>query len=362
MKYNSEQTACETFAYGEVEDYTVTFTDPVIDTEAPSVPTALAASDITSDGVTISWSASTDNVGVTEYEVYQDGLLTGSTANTNYSVSGLSASTTYAFTVKAKDAAGNVSAASSALNVTTSDIQLTYCESTGNSVYYEWIDLVEIGSISNSTGSNGGYADFTNLSTSVTPGENVSINVSCGFRSTSYTEYWHVWIDWNQDGTFDSNEEMATGSSSSSGTLTYNFTVPGDAMYGSTRMRVTMKYAGSASPCETFSYGEVEDYTIDIVIASSATALQENIVSNVKTKLYPNPAKDYTTLELITEDNTQVSYKLIDIQGRIHMAKDHSHVNGYLEERIDVSALKPCVYFIIVTNELANENHKLIIQ
>ncbi|MCK4662622.1 MAG: endonuclease [Bacteroidales bacterium] len=93
----------------------------IVDTEAPSIPNGLGSSDVTETTFTLSWNASTDNVAVTAYDVYQDGSWIGSSANTSYNISGLSAWTTYSMTVKAKDAAGNVSAASSALNVTTAD-------------------------------------------------------------------------------------------------------------------------------------------------------------------------------------------------------------------------------------------------
>lgn len=90
------------------------------DTQAPSAPTGLASPSKTSSSVSLSWTASTDNVGVTGYDVYQGTALVGSTTGaTTYTVAGLAASTAYSFTVKAKDAAGNVSAASGALSVTT---------------------------------------------------------------------------------------------------------------------------------------------------------------------------------------------------------------------------------------------------
>ncbi|MBD0382314.1 fibronectin type III domain-containing protein [Paenibacillus sp. WST5] len=84
------------------------------------MPTGLAASSKTSTTVSLTWNASTDNVGITGYEVYKGGMLAGTTTGaTNITVTGLTASTAYSFTVKAKDAAGNLSAASAALNVTT---------------------------------------------------------------------------------------------------------------------------------------------------------------------------------------------------------------------------------------------------
>jgi chitodextrinase len=90
------------------------------DTQAPTVPTGLSASNVTSSSFTLTWTASTDNVGVTGYDVYRGTTLVGSPTTTSFSVTGLSASTAYSMTVRAKDAAGNVSAASTALSVTTS--------------------------------------------------------------------------------------------------------------------------------------------------------------------------------------------------------------------------------------------------
>lgn len=90
------------------------------DSQAPSVPTGLAASGLTQTSLTLTWVASTDNVGVTAYEVYRGGtLVNGSVVGTSLNVSGLSCGTAYSFTVRAKDAAGNVSAASAALSVST---------------------------------------------------------------------------------------------------------------------------------------------------------------------------------------------------------------------------------------------------
>ncbi|WP_189272164.1 glycoside hydrolase family 6 protein [Kitasatospora griseola] len=88
------------------------------DTTAPTAPTGLAAT-TTANSVALTWSAATDNVGVTGYDVYRDGALVGSTAGTSYTDTGLTASTAYSYTVKARDAAGNVSPASAALVATT---------------------------------------------------------------------------------------------------------------------------------------------------------------------------------------------------------------------------------------------------
>src|SRR6056297_3549945 len=353
MKYNGEQTACETFSYGEVEDYTVSFEEAIPDTEAPTAPTGLASSSITNNSFTLSWNASSDNVGVTEYDIYQNGAYRASTSGTSYNVTGLSAATTYSYYVKAKDAAGNVSAASSTLNVTTSDEQLTYCSSKGNNVNYEWIDLVQLNEIDNSTGSNGGYADFTSMTANVTPGSSQTIYISCGFASSSYTEYWHVWIDWDHSGTFDTDERMVYGSSSSSETLSATFTVPSDAQLGTTPMRVTMKYNAAATACETFSYGEVEDYTVNVLEAGSSaiasyTYRSEQLDNEMPTdvNVYPNPAIDYITVKV--ENGSRVG--TISIYNMIGSLVKVEEINGN-EKEIDISDLPAGSYIISVEDE-----------
>lgn len=89
------------------------------DTQAPTVPTNLTVTEVTTTTVALAWTASTDNVGVTAYDVFQGtsnlGEVTGTTAN----VTGLAEGTTYQFSVRAKDEAGNVSGNSNTVNATT---------------------------------------------------------------------------------------------------------------------------------------------------------------------------------------------------------------------------------------------------
>ncbi|MET9792468.1 carbohydrate binding domain-containing protein [Streptomyces canus] len=89
------------------------------DTQAPSAPGSLRSTGKTSSSVSLAWNASSDNVGVTAYDVYSGSNQVLSVSGTSATVSGLAASTSYTFTVKARDAAGNVSAASNAVSVTT---------------------------------------------------------------------------------------------------------------------------------------------------------------------------------------------------------------------------------------------------
>jgi chitinase len=92
------------------------------DTTAPSVPAGLASPSRTSSSVTLGWSASTDNAGgsgVAGYDVYRNGTLVGSSTSTGYVDSGLAANTSYNYRVRARDVAGNASAQSAQISVTT---------------------------------------------------------------------------------------------------------------------------------------------------------------------------------------------------------------------------------------------------
>ncbi|ACU72507.1 cellulose-binding family II [Catenulispora acidiphila DSM 44928] len=89
------------------------------DTTAPSVPANLAVTGTTASSASLSWSPSTDNVGVTGYRVYRNGAQVGTSSGTTFTDTGLSAATHYTYTVAAVDAAGNVSAPSTGATATT---------------------------------------------------------------------------------------------------------------------------------------------------------------------------------------------------------------------------------------------------
>ncbi|MBI5734049.1 MAG: hypothetical protein HY973_03870, partial [Candidatus Kerfeldbacteria bacterium] len=104
------------------------------DTTAPTVPTGLSATAVSSSGINLSWTASTDAVGVTGYKIYRGGTQIGISATTSYSDTGLTASTLYSYTVAAYDAAGNTSAQSSSASATTQAVgagNIRYVSTTG---------------------------------------------------------------------------------------------------------------------------------------------------------------------------------------------------------------------------------------
>jgi hypothetical protein len=135
----------------------------------------------------------------------------------------------------------------------------SYCASKGNTSSYEWIQQVTVAGTVRSSGNNAGYANFTsNPAIALARGAN-TIALQAG---GGYSESWRVWIDFNHDSAFSDSEIVYTGSGA--GTLSSSITVPASALAGNTRMRISMKYGSSPTACETFTYGEVEDYTVSI--------------------------------------------------------------------------------------------------
>jgi hypothetical protein len=145
----------------------------------------------------------------------------------------------------------------------------TYCASTSNFPWEDWVAKVKLGSLNNASGKSP-YSDFTSLSTNLSTGS-TPIELTTGFSYFTWDEYWRVWVDLNHDGDFaDAGETVFEGiktkpaNGATTATLSGNINIPASAMTGPARMRVSMKRSAYATPCETLPFGEVEDYTVNI--------------------------------------------------------------------------------------------------
>lgn len=297
----------------DISNVNFTITAGSSDTIAPTAPTSLAASNITSSSANLSWIAATDNVGVTGYDVYQNGTYKATATTTSYAVTGLSASTAYSFSVQAKDAAGNASPSSNTVNITTiSGPAISYCTSQGNNVADEKIGNVTFAGINNTSSGGTGYTDFTSVSANVTRGTAYTISITPSWTATAYSEGYAVFIDYNQNGSFtDSGEQVWTKAASTTTPVTGSITIPATASLGATRMRVSMKYNAIPTACEAFSYGQVEDYTINIVSAGKETPDSTPVTAMA---LYPNPVKGNSLNISGIADNTP--YRIISMLGQ----------------------------------------------
>ncbi|SCY60014.1 reprolysin-like metallopeptidase [Flavobacterium caeni] len=327
-------------ASGNSNTVNVTTLAPAPDTTAPSAPTNLAASGTTTTTTNLSWTASTDNVAVTGYDVYQNGTFRTTTTTTSYAVTGLTAATAYSFFVRAKDAAGNISGNSNTVNVTTSSVSLNYCTSAATNTNDERIGRVVFGTINNPSTGSAGYENFTALSTNVTRGTANTITITPTWLGSVYSEGYAVFIDYNQDGDFsDSGETAWTRSATTTTPVSGTITIPATAALGATRMRVSMRYNAVPSACGSFTYGQVEDYTVNIV--SAAREAEETApVAQLKMTVYPNPVQSDV---LYVSDVDQATFRIFNLMGQ-EVAK------GTVENgAVSVANVKPGTYLLEVT-------------
>ena len=230
-----------------------------------TIPTGLNASNVGSSTATLSWNAVAGATYDLQYRVVGSSTWTTvGVSGVSTSLSGLTALTQYEAQVRSKCTGGSNSAYSASVNFTTTDVQLNYCASASTNVNDEYISRVQLNTINNVSGAQF-YSDFTSISTNLTKGTQYTITVTPTWTGTVYSEGYSVWIDYNHDGDFaDAGEQVWTQAATKNTPVSGSFTIPTSAVTSATRMRVSMKYNGIPTSCESFTYGEVEDYTVNI--------------------------------------------------------------------------------------------------
>jgi hypothetical protein len=294
-------------------------------------PSNLIANNITKTAAKLKWDAVS---GASGYNL-QWKLSSGSTytnvpnlTTNNYQLSGLKIGFSYDYRVQTKCTSGGTSVYSDPYTFCTHTANGgSYCNSYSESTVYEYIQRVKVGGIDNTSGNNGGYRDYTNLTLNVIANTTHTLKLTPGFTSSVYTEYWTAFIDYNRDGDFtDAGEKIGSVTSNSATAVSLPFTVPADALNGKTRMRIQMSFsAASTNPCAVLSFGEVEDYSVKVsggaFNIASVSAVEESKATAIS--LMPNPVKSYSTtasLNLVKQGN--VTIKIADVSGRILVKQD----------------------------------------
>ena len=180
----------------------------------------------------------------------------------------------------------------------------------------DWINTVSVDAFTFTSGDDQGYGDhFTQGPIEMTIGQTHDISFIPGFQTQPYEVYFRAWVDFDQDGSFAADEMIYDQVNSGLSSISGQVLVPFGAVTGNSRMRVVMSFEGPGQTvlpqvCDQFSFGEVEDYCVNLLEPTNALMnLEGNVVS-----IYPNPANDVITFQ--NPGQELLFLELVDISGR----------------------------------------------
>ncbi len=225
----------------------------------------------TGSGQTYQWQSSTDGVNWTP--------IFGAT-NAAYSTNQVS--TTY---YRCLVTCGASSVPSDFVMVTSNPPTQCYCDA-GSSAFVcdEYIADVQVAGITNpSPCGTAGYTDFTSIVIPMSIGTDYPINVINGVNTWTGDQC-GIWVDWNQDGDFlDAGEAMTVLGTPGTGPYSSTINPPAGTPLGQTRMRVRIMWTGVLDPCGNATFGEVEDYIIDVQSAPTCPFANTFTFANITT-------------------------------------------------------------------------------
>jgi len=305
MKYNGVPGSCEQFTYGEVEDYTLTFTTPV-----PQAP--VADFEGTPRTVTVGESVDFTDLSLnnpTSWDWTFAGGTPASSTKQNPSVTYNTAGT-FDVSLTATNSVGSDTKTEAGYITVNPEGTTTYCESSSNNCNKEWIAQVDIGAFSNTSGKSV-YSDFTSQTVDLISGSSSDVYLTPGYKGKSQAEYWRIWIDFNSDGDFGDAGEEVFAADDIKNVVSGTISIPSFAT-GQTRMRISMKRGSSPGPCEVFSYGEVEDYTANF---DSFKHLGISQTLNKDMVIFPNPNNGIFHVLIEKEIHPEARLRVYDMKG-----------------------------------------------
>jgi len=239
----------------------------------------------------------------------------------------------------------------------------TYCASQGDNSRNEWIESVQVGSIRNNSGNDGGYGEYTNSVANVTAGSNYNVTMVPGFRRRQRNQVFRIFVDWNQDGDFDDANELVGSSSPGTGNATITVSVPSSATNGNTRIRISMKRNSGASACQTFTRGEVEDYTLNISGGTRAISRDLNVqpASELAFNVYPNPTSNGATIRFDATEQGPVELIVADLRGAVVARKSWNNMNGAVEYTLAPEKLQKGLYMVVVVSNGKKQVKRLMV-
>lgn len=239
-----------------------------------------------------------------------------------------------------------------------SNITNANCSPLGDLSYADGFHLFQVGTIDNYTGEGGtGYENFTNLHTDLEQGASHELTVTTGYGN----QFIRVWIDFNDDYVFSLDElvvdnyEIADGQSDANApyTETMQLIISESATLGEHVMRAKSNWNAGVpnDACEETTYGETEDYMVNIVESLSTNNIQiENI------SIFPNPINNM--LNVNVGSNIGLNYSIFNITGQTIFKGKFTEFNN----RVDFSDLSEGIYFLrLIDSQLNKQNtYKLI--
>ncbi len=331
-----------------------------------ATPTGFAVTNITSSSATCSWTAVSGASSYNfQYKLSSSGTWNqASVGSTSVNLTNLTPNTSYDVRVQAVCSSGTSSFTNTVTFTSLQGSNGSYCTSRGLNATYEWIDLVRLQSINRTSGNDGGYYNGTSITTTLQRGSSYTIQYSAGMAGGTYTEYWRAWIDYNGNGVFDDpSERILSRTSASTGTLSSTFTVPANAVLGQKRIRIAMKYGAYPTPCESFDYGEVEDYTVNITATGGLPEGNDPVAgTDLQTlevlQAYPNPVKEDLLVEFNADFEGDMQIRVVNLLGQ-PLSETNYHVKyGHNQAAVPVRDLRPGNYLLM----LQNDNHREIIK
>lgn len=320
-------------------------------------PTNLAVSNITTTTATVTWGAVSGATAYHfQYKLASSGTWQQATVySTTVNMTNMTPNTTYNVRVRAVCGSTN---GSFTATVSFTTLSAGYCNSKGNNANYEWVARVKLGTIDRISGKDGGYYNGTGLVTDLNKGTSYTINYQAGTSGSSGTLYWRVWIDYNRDNDFlDAGEQVVSVATASTSLLATTFTVPTGAATGTARMRVSVKYGGFPTSCETFSYGEVEDYTVNLKVAGTLISGESSVRD---LEVYPNPFNGYLFMDYESATDREITVSILDLMGRTQHSSIHQVLKGKNTLEISSENLAPASYLVKVENGEEVKIHKVI--
>jgi len=253
----------------------------------------------------------------------------------------------------------------SASQTKTLDVVLTVlngiCPSIANTSYATSTTLVQIGTINNASAKPSGYSDYTAISTDVERGMSYPITVNAN-TDGNYITTTSVWINWNQNCSFEANEvyDLGTATNTPNGPTSnspLSIMVPTDAIIGNTIMRVTTKYQPDGAPgaCENGHDAEVEDYTINVI---DPLSVDEFGFDNLA--IYPNPNNGTFTIKFNSPSNN-IELAMFDIRGRSIITNAYNNAAGEFNAEIKLVNVASGLYLLTLNTGSKTITKKIII-